>query len=118
MSKTSPKLRPSNAMHQWMRAATTEEQEDLAQRVGTSRGLLYHVSSGRRSFSSGKAGAIERESAVMHTATHGRLPKLYRTDLSEACAGCGYAQKCLGQLATRADFPVLEDQSEVVDHND
>ena len=118
MSKTSRKLRPSNAMHQWMRAATVPEQEDLAQRVGTSRGLLYQVSGGRRSFSSGKAGAIERETAAMHADTDGRLPKLYRTDLSEACAGCEYARKCLGPLATRADFPVLEDQSEVVDHND
>jgi DNA-binding transcriptional regulator YdaS (Cro superfamily) len=118
MSKTSRKLRPSNAMHQWMTQATVEEQQALADAVGTSRGLLYQVSGGRRSFSSGKAGAIERETAAMHLATRGRLPKLYRTDLSVACAGCAYAQQCLGPVATRADFPVLEDQSEVVSHND
>ena len=93
----------------WMRQATPEEQEILASRAGTSRGMLYQVSGGFRSFSPEKAAEIERATKVMHRASKGRLPRLYRTDLAEACAMCEYAQKCLGAAAVRADFPIVDD---------
>lgn len=93
----------------FMRAATPEEQETLARRADTSRGMLYLVSSGHRNFSPEKAAKIERATKVMNRASRGRLPRLYRTDLAAACAACEYAQKCLGSAAVRADFPIVDD---------
>jgi hypothetical protein len=41
----------------------------------------------------------------MARSSKGRLPRLYRTDLSDACANCDYARKALG---ARAEVVVLE----------
>ncbi len=92
----------------WMRVATVAEQEALAKHAGTSRATLYLVASGHRNFSAAKAGLIEDAAAQLHATTRGRLPKLYRSDLAVACASCGYAQKCLGPITRRSEFPVGE----------
>ena len=101
----------------WMRQATPDEQETLAKRAGTSRGMLYLVSSGHRNFSPEKAAQIERATKVMHRASKGRLPLIYRTDLAAACAGCEYAQKCLGAAAMRAEFPIVGDGAFAADES-
>ncbi len=105
-----------NLLKQWMRAATPEEQQLLAHRVGTTRTYLYHLSAGeettyKREPKPELAAAIERETAAMHRASKGRLPRVYRTDLVKACANCAFAQKCLGAAAVRADFPIVTTQT-------
>jgi NAD-dependent dihydropyrimidine dehydrogenase PreA subunit len=95
-------------MRQWMAAATVEEQELLAQRVGTSRGVLYQLASGHRSASAGRAQAIERETRRMARASKGRLPVVYRTDLCEACRSCDFAHRCLGEKAVASEFPIAD----------
>lgn len=110
--KMKPKrLTPMTQLRLWMRAATSEEQLQLAKRAETSRGMLYLVATGHRNFSPDKAGLIEAAASVMHKASKGRLPMLYRTDLAAACAGCQYARKCLGDDALRADFPIVTEEA-------
>lgn len=110
----------------WMRAATPAEQEELAQRAGTKRSYLYHLSADSskaytREPKPELAAAIERVSAEMHKATKGRLPRIFRTDLVEACRQCEFAQKCLKGNAVRGDFPILDaelqDESEGGGHD-
>jgi hypothetical protein len=94
----------------WMRAATPEEQELMAQAIGTTRGMLYQYSSPEstsRYPSPERAQAIEVQAAKMHRASLGRLPLVYRTDLNDSCRLCTFAQKCLGPAAVRADFPIV-----------
>ena len=93
-------------MAQWMTAATVDEQNDLAERVGTTRGNLYQYAGGHRNASSERAGQIENVTAEMHKASKGRLPRLYRTDLAAACRACHFAQKCLG---TKSEFPLVSE---------
>ena len=101
-----------NIMKQFMRAATSAEQEMLAAKTGTTRGYLYHLSASEeknyaREPKPRLAAAIERVSAEMHKASKGRLPRIYRTDLVTACRECEFAQKCLGSAAVRSDFPIV-----------
>lgn len=110
-----------SVMKQWMRLATPEEQMLLAHNAGTTRAYLYHLSAGeettyKREPKPGLAIAIERETAAMHKASKGRLPRVYRTDLVEACASCEFALKCLGPAAVRADFPIVT--QEMVDESE
>lgn len=105
--KAKPKI---TQLSLWMRVATTKEQELLAKRAGTSRGMLYLVSTGHRNFSAAKAGEIEKATEAMHKSSRGRLPRLYRSDLADACAHCAYAQKCLGGLANRGEFPIVTEE--------
>jgi hypothetical protein len=100
-----------NMLWMWMRAATADEQELLAVNAGTTRGHLYQVSNAHRSFSPEKAADVARESEKMHKASAGRLPILYVTDLADACAGCQYAQRCLGAAAVRSEFQVVTPES-------
>ena len=92
-------------LHIWMSLASADEQTALAERVGTSRATLYQYASGHRQCSAERAGEIERVSAEMVRSSKGRLPRLYRTDLADACANCEYARKCLG---SRAEVVTLE----------
>lgn len=108
MSKT-PKL---TIMKLWMRAATPEEQDLLASRVGTTRSYLYHLAGDFRSASPELARQIEAVTSEMHKASRGRLPRIYRTDLAAACAGCDFAHKCLGSAAVRAEFPLVSEDTE------
>lgn len=91
----------------WMKAATPDEQEALAQRVGTSRAMLYHYSNGHRVASSERAGQIEDVTAAMAKASKGRLPVVLRTDLSPACRSCQYARRCLGERALASEFEIV-----------
>jgi DNA-binding transcriptional regulator YdaS (Cro superfamily) len=95
-------------MRAWMAAATADEQETLARHVGTTRGNLYQYAGGHRDASAARAGAIEAATAEMHKHSKGRLPKVYRTDLCEACRSCQYAAKCLGPRAVVSDFPIVD----------
>lgn len=89
-------------MKAWMRAASASQQEELASRVGTSRNYLYHLAGGFRSASPELAQLIEHHTEDMQRrAGGGELPLVFRTDLSPACAGCDFARKCLGKVATR-----------------
>jgi hypothetical protein len=90
----------------WMTAANADEQEQLAKLAGTSRQYLRLLSADGKSYQRhaepGLAAAIEEASIAMHKSTRGRLPRLYRTDLAQTCAGCPYARQCLGATARRA----------------
>lgn len=102
-------------MKLWMRAATPEEQQLLAHRAGTTRMYLYHLSADedakyKREPKPELAAAIERITGEMHKASNGRLPLVYRTDLVTGCRNCEFAKRCLGPIATRADFPVVTPQ--------
>ena len=80
----------------WIALASADEQHVLAERVGTSRATLYQYANGHRQCSAERAGEIERVTAEMARASKGRLPRIFRTDLADACAQCDYARKCLG----------------------
>jgi DNA-binding transcriptional regulator YdaS (Cro superfamily) len=95
-------------MRQWMAAATTAEQELLAERVGTSRAMLYQLAGGFRNASAERAQSIERETRGMARASKGRLPIVYRTDLCEACRGCEFAHRALGDRAVVSEFPIVD----------
>lgn len=95
-------------MKAWMMAATPQEQEALADTVGTSRAMLYHYAGGFREVSASRGGEIERATKAMAKASKGRLPVVYRTDVVEACRGCEYAQKCLGERAVASHFPIVD----------
>lgn len=101
-------MKTITSMKAWMSAATVEEQETLAERVGTTRGMLYQYAGGHRTASADRAGAIERVTAEMNRASKGRLPRIYRTDLAEACLNCEYAQKCLKGQAVISEFPIVD----------
>lgn len=97
---------PSNPIKTWMSQASVAEQVHLANLVGTTRGNLYQYASGNRTPSSERAIKIEAATQEMAKLTKGRLPVLYRTDMSPACASCHFAQKCLG---VKSEFTVLGD---------
>jgi DNA-binding transcriptional regulator YdaS (Cro superfamily) len=105
-------MKTITSMKAWMKAATTMEQELLAERVGTTRATLYQYATGHRTASPERAGEIERVSADMHRASKGRLPRIYRTDLSPTCMGCEYAQRCLGGRAIVSEFPIVDSVQE------
>lgn len=102
---------PITPMKLWLAAATEPERNELARLAGTSVGALYQISSGARRPRPGKAGDIAEASGHLH-ADNPQLPLLYRTDLATECAACPYARKCLGDVATRADFPIIETGSD------
>lgn len=93
-----------NIFKSWMKAATPGEQSVLADALGSSREYLYQLSGGFRKASPERGIAIEVASARMHEASQGRLPRIYRTDMVDACRKCEFAQRCLGAAATRAEF--------------
>jgi len=90
-----------NAIKAWMTAATVEEQDTLAKLAGTTRAMLYQYAGGFRKTSSDKAVRLESATKQMARGSKGRLPVIYRTDLSSACSQCEFARKCLG---TKAEF--------------
>jgi len=96
-----------NIVKQWMRAATPDEQKVMAEALGTSRQMLYQISGEHATVSAERAVRMEHQATAMHKASKGRLPRIYRTDLCEACRACEFAQRCLGAAAVRADFPIV-----------
>lgn len=95
-------------MRNWMAAATPTEQQVLADRIGTSRGMLFQYSGGHRQASAGTAAKIEQATKAMAKVSKGRLPIVYRTDLAEACRNCEFAQRCLGERAVVSEFPIVD----------
>lgn len=91
----------------WMKAATTTEQQLLADKLGTSIGMLYHYSSGQRRMSTERAASVEDATRDISKASKGRLPIVYRTDTSATCRACAYAQRCLGDKALASEFPIV-----------
>lgn len=92
----------SKYLKDWMRAANAAQQEELASRIGSSRNYLYHLAGGFRTASPELAQLIEHHTADMQRRPGGKeLPLVFRTDLAPACAGCDFAKKCLGKIATR-----------------
>lgn len=100
-----------NIFKLWMKAATPEEQQLMADALGTSRGMLYQISGGHATVSAERGILLERAAARMHRESKGRLPLIYRTDMVEACRQCDFAQKCLGSRAVRADFPLVTEEA-------
>lgn len=102
-----------NTLKHFMRIATSTEQEELAGAAGTSRQYLYKLANSgaeyARTAKADLASKLEAASAMMHRTSKGRLPKLYRTDLNDACRACPFAQRCLGDLATRSHFEINEE---------
>lgn len=96
-----------NIFKTWMKAATPGEQSLLAEALGSSREYLYQLSGGFRRASPERGAALEVASARMHEASQGRLPRIYRTDMVDACRNCEFAQRCLGAAATRSEFQVV-----------
>lgn len=86
-------------LKEWMRLATTDEQEELAFDAGTSRQQLYALSalpssSMYRRASNELAGRIEDAAKPIIKRAGGRLPSLTRGDLNYGCADCPYFKKC------------------------
>lgn len=111
-SKGHQQMTTITTLKAWMRAATPDEQTLLAERAGTSRAYLYHLSASDATNYSREprpklAAAIERETLAMAKASKGRLPVVYRTDLVQACRECAFAQKCLGEKAVASHFPIV-----------
>ncbi len=104
MNTTMKTITPMKA---WMSAATTAEQELLAAKAGTSRGMLFQLAGGHRQASAALAGKIEHVALDMAKASKGRLPIVTRTDLCAACQQCQYAAKCLGERAVVSEFPIV-----------
>jgi len=95
-------------MRAWMRAATHDERDYLAEKLGTSVGMLQQYAGGHRQPSAAVAGEIERITTEMHEWSVGRLPRVVRTDVNQACRLCPYAQKALGDRAVVSDFPIVD----------
>lgn len=100
-------MKPMNRLKIWMAAATSDEQELLASRIGTSKGMLYQYAGGFREVSALRGGQIEAVTMQMAKASKGRLPVVYRTDVVAACRQCQYAAKCLGPIAVASEFPIV-----------
>jgi DNA-binding transcriptional regulator YdaS (Cro superfamily) len=100
---TSPTPTAPTALRLWMQAASPEERESLAAAIGSSVGQLYQYAGGHRNASAERAGRIEAATEQMHRASRGRLPRLYRTDLAEACRSCAYARRC---VSPASEFPL------------
>lgn len=96
-----------NIFKVWMRVATPGEQAVLAEALGTSRNMLYQISGGFKTVSAERGAAIEKLTEQMHLASVGRLPRIYRTDMVEACRNCEFARQCLGGAADRSEFQVV-----------
>ena len=85
----------TTAFKAWMSQATTEQQEELAASLKTSRKYLYQLSVGPpkgRAPSAEMGGEIERQTKRM---SKQGLPIVLRTETVPACAACEYARACL-----------------------
>lgn len=60
----------------WMRLASTAEQQALADGAGTSRRYLYQLASGHRNAKLALAEALEAAAKPLRKASKGRLPVL------------------------------------------
>lgn len=86
----------SNALQDWMNAATPRQKKLLAERAGTTVPTLRHWAAGRRH--EGRAvllaeTALRLERAALHPDLAG-LPPLRREDMATACGLCEFAAEC------------------------
>lgn len=103
-------MKTISPMKQWMAAATVDEQILLADRIGSTRGMLYQYAGEYRFASADRAGLIEQATGEMADASNGRLPRVYRTDLCDACRRCAYAHQCLGARAVVSEFEIVDER--------
>lgn len=97
------------ALKQWMQAASSVEQQALADALGTTRDVLYHYSGAFRGMSNTKAQLMEQAVAALRK-MNPKLPMVYRTDVNEGCRNCEFAEKCLGsRVVARSEFPFVND---------
>lgn len=94
----------NDTLKRWMNAAIAEEWRELARGAGTTPGTLDQYAGRHRNPSAERAIAIEKAAAPITKRSNGRLPRLLRTDMAVACAGCEFARKCLGMAAVASDF--------------
>lgn len=88
-------MKKANPIKKWMHVATVKEQDAMAKLAGTTRAMLYQYGGGFRETSAERAAQIELATQAMHKQNK-KLPVLFRSDLSNACAKCPFARKCLG----------------------
>ena len=69
-------MKTITSMKAWMAAATVDEQVTLAERVGTTRGMLYQYAGGHRTASAERAGAIKHGAKMIQAVANARVPKL------------------------------------------
>ena len=65
-------MKTISVIKNWMSLATSDEQELLAHRCGTSRGYLYQLSGGHRQASADLGAAIEREQESLYRYMEGK----------------------------------------------
>ena len=85
---------PNLRMADWMQLSSGAEQAVLADFAKTSRRYLYKLANGSKVASAELAGRIEQAAAIIRK-ENPTLPRLLRTDLCPACAGCPFALQCL-----------------------
>lgn len=94
----------------WLAAATSEEIDELAAAVGTSRKYLQALASEGKTYSreanNTLAKRIEVAARPITKRAGGRLPIVLRTDLNSGCRACEFAEKCLGQAAIASHFRI------------
>ena len=97
-----------NTLERLRELATAVEKHALADACGTSYDyLFYHVAKGRREPDAVLAAKIEAATTLLSKQSKGRLPVVYRVELNSACRACQFAQRCLGDKAIAAEFPIL-----------
>jgi hypothetical protein len=81
----------------WMKAATREEQEQLAKATESHRLSLHQrQAEGKKYFRPIKAefaAKLEVAAGVMNKTSDGRLPLMPREDNAEVCRDCPYARR-------------------------
>jgi transcriptional regulator with XRE-family HTH domain len=102
----------NDTLKRWLRAATSVEQIELAEAVGTSTNVLEQYACKHRMPSAERAIAIELAAAPITRRSKGRLPRLLRTDMATACASCEYARRCLGMAAVASEFDAVKEGGE------
>lgn len=80
---------------EWLKLATRLERKHLVDTAPVSSIMLYQIASGRKTPSAEMAAKLEQPLTELTRDSKGRLPEVTRADISETCAQCPYAIKCL-----------------------
>lgn len=83
-------------LKKWIKLASSIELKRLSELSESSVSYIYELARGETTARSDIAGRLEDASRIMHRESKRRLPILYRSLLSEACATCPYSKKCRG----------------------
>lgn len=100
------------AFRRWMDAASPEHKLALAERLETSRTVLYQyamdpANPNAREFSPTRARLVEQFTLQLAKGDKTAPEGIYRTDMNSECRECDFAQKCLGSKAVASDFKFL-----------